>query len=435
MKNKLTLFLSIGSLLFISMLYSQKLNVNNEKRILVLIRNINTEKEAANIFNKLEQFGTSALPYIIEGMKEKKVYVQKYSIITLGSILQRRCRGKVKLGKMSFKKFDFLTPEEKTYFNQAFEILLFLSNSQRKEIRRLVACYLGLFGDQRAVPVLEKLLKDPDNWVRYESYQSLWLMGYKKYDFIKVMTGKECKTLEDFITILSKDTSPFGIYRIAERQIIRKFNKKSIPVLIKIAKGNKEPARQRAIALLGQLQAEEAIPIFENYLKEETRNETMYKVQLSCIGALIEMDTEESINTLLEYGLRNKNPKIRYYTAEKLLEANKIEKRYPTLEKIVKERKGEIKELLKELGKKGSNDIKYKVAILLIREKEKEGIDILIGLLRDREYFGMAKGWLEDITGQKFGGIPPVVSKKMLEEYIGKWERWWKENRETFKFP
>ena len=79
--------------------------------------------------------------------------------------------------------------------------------------------------------------------------------------------------------------------------------------------------------------------------------------------------------------------------------------------------------------------MKFQVSRLLIENKEKEGIQILIGLLRDRKYFGEAKSWLEDITGQRFGEIPRIVSKKMLEEYIKKWEVWWEQNKDTFQFP
>jgi hypothetical protein len=46
-----------------------------------------------------------------------------------------------------------------------------------------------------------------------------------------------------------------------------------------------------------------------------------------------------------------------------------------------------------------------------------------------------AESWLEGTTGQKFGGIPPVVSKKTLEEYTKKWESWWEKNKDTFQFP
>jgi len=40
------------------------------------------------------------------------------------------------------------------------------------------------------------------------------------------------------------------------------------------------------------------------------------------------------------------------------------------------------------------------------------------------------------VTGKEFEWIPRgIISKKAFEEYINKWERWWEENRDTFKFP
>jgi len=71
----------------------------------------------------------------------------------------------------------------------------------------------------------------------------------------------------------------------------------------------------------------------------------------------------------------------------------------------------------------------------LIKNREKSGIPILIDLLSNPKYFQSAKIDLENITRQRFGDLPPIISKKMLEEYIKKWKTWWEENKDTFKFP
>ena len=308
------------------------------------------------------------------------------------------------------------------------------SQSQDAGIRKEAMYLLGTcFRGKEVVEILKKGLKDPSTRVRWVCVFCLHLLGHKEYSYFKAITGKEPKTPEEYAEYLKK-RDEWGLYREASYEI-KKFGKKAIPVLINLAKSNQEPGRCTAIDILGEMKAEEAIPLFINYLKEETKDETMYNVQIYCAGSLIEMDTEKSINTLFEYGLKHKNPEVRYYTAERLLEANKIEKRYPTLERIVKERKEEIKKVLKELGEKGDSEMKFKVAILLVRNKEKEGIPFLIELLRDNRYYGLAKSWLESITKQKFGEIPPVASKKLVDKYVEKWKKWWKENRDSFKFP
>ena len=444
MQEKITQMLSLFLLLILgcgnyTYSFEKRIDINNKSQILKMIKETKTDRESSEIFYKLMHFGMPALPFIIEGMKSDNPYNRYHSVNAFAFVFQRKVTeplpsGFTRFGEKSFKEFDFLTEEEKNLFEEGFNLLLKLVDDPYVEVRKAVGCYLGLFGDKRAVPVLEKLLKDPDPWIRFETYQSLWLMGYKEYDFIKIMTGKDSKKLEHLLDILSHDITPFGTYRMVARKIIREFGEKAIPVLINLAKTNQEPGRTRTIEILGEMKAEEAIPIFEEYLKEETRDETILSVQLSCISSLIKIDTEKSTNVLFEYGLKNKSPDIRYYTAERLLEANRIEYRYPTVDRIVKENKEEIKKILKELAEKGDSDIKLKVALLLIRVKEKEGIPILIELLKDRKYFGMAKDWLESTTKQRFGDIPPVVSKKKLEQYIEKWKSWWENNKDTFKF-
>jgi len=400
------------------------------------------ERELGSIASEINfKFGIDVLPSILEGIKSKNLKIKWGSYITATEIIATKLRAKVggQLTNTPLEKLisNMVPKNILTTLKEIYKIAVKDAiQSPYAEIRANAIYLLGVFGGKEVVEILKKGLNDRSPRVRLLSVYSLHLLGYKEYSYFKAITGKEPKTPEEYAEYLKK-RDKWGLY-IKARQKIKKFGKKAIPVLVNLAKSNQEPGRCTAIDILGEMKAEEAIPIFVNYLREETReetrDETMYNVQIYCVGSLIEMDTEKSINTVFEYGLGNKNPRIRYYTAERLLEANKIEKRYPTLEKIVKEKKEEIKEVLKKLGEKGNNDMKFKVAILLVRNKEKEGIPLLIELLRDREYHGLAEDWLESITKQKFGRIPPVVSKKMLEEYIEKWERWWEENRDTFKF-
>ncbi|HOL67616.1 MAG TPA: HEAT repeat domain-containing protein, partial [bacterium] len=89
---------------------------------------------------------------------------------------------------------------------------------------------------------------------------------------------------------------------------------------------------------------------------------------------------------------------------------------------------------LREIQKEKDVDIRLKAALVLIEEKEKEGIGYLIDLLGTKAH-KEARTYLEKITQKNFGRIPPVVSKERLEEYIGRWKDWWEKNKGTFKFP
>ncbi|HRR96913.1 MAG TPA: hypothetical protein P5150_09335 [Candidatus Ratteibacteria bacterium] len=295
------------------------------------------------------------------------------------------------------------------------------------------------------VNILKQAVNDSDIHVRYTAVDCLHLLGYKEYSFFKAITGKEPKTPEEYIKFLRYTENYYEwVLCIKAQGELKKMGKKAIPALLETAQKNNEPARCMAIETLGEMKAEEAIPLFTGYLKEEAKDETTFTVQSYCISALLKIDTEESIKAIKEYGLSHKNPEIRYGTAVEIYglinpispeykERNLL--LYPLFEKKKDELRNEAKKVLLDIVEKADAGERFNIALLFVRSKEKEGIPILIGLLRDRKYFGSAKNWLESTTGQRFGKIPPVVSKKMLEEYIKKWEVWWEKNKDTFQFP
>jgi len=397
-----------------------------------------TEKEQMQAQMRIiNEFGFRALPYLLDGMNSKNEKIRYYSLITVSGTIYRRI---INHGKRAGKTDVFLLPlssEEKELLQKAFQITCRLVDDTSVRIRKSAINTLSVFGKQDVVPILEKLLTDSEPEVRYQAVLALRGLGHWQYNMIKVMTGKEPKTPEEFLEFLGE--FEWGLTIQAEEEL-KKFGKQSIPGLIKVASSDKEPARQIAIALLGEMKAEEAIPVFVNFLEKDTKGEEERYFQGYCISALFDIDTEKSIKTIEEYGLKHKNPKIRYYTASKIYElanpiVNEEKSKYPLFEKNKERLKVQAKEVLLELLKEPKLYSKLDIGLLLIRNKEKEGIQILIGLLRDRKYFGEAKSWLEDMTGQRFGEIPRIVSKKMLEEYIKKWEVWWEQNKDTFQFP
>ena len=79
--------------------------------------------------------------------------------------------------------------------------------------------------------------------------------------------------------------------------------------------------------------------------------------------------------------------------------------------------------------------MRLEAGIILVEQKEKTGIPVLIESLGNPTQAGNARIMLEGVTKQNFGRLPPVVSKKMIDDYVNKWNNWWEENKDTFKFP
>ena len=257
-------------------------------------------------------------------------------------------------------------------------------------------------------------MKDPDLSIRKFAVYQLSQLG-EKYDIFEVLTGKKPQTPEEYAIYLDNE----HLYSLAMKELL-KFGKKSIPALLKLAKENKEPARQRAITLLGKMKAEEAIPVFENYLKEETKSETVKNLQIKCIEALSAIGTEKTKDIIAKYGLNSKNWKVQLTSAKFLIKTER--------DKVMK--------TLKKLLKRENPELKLKIAKLLVKNKEKEGIDILIELLKNPRVSRSAAIYLEIATGKNFGKPPcGIITKKMLEEYVNKWKKWWEENKDSFKFP
>jgi HEAT repeat protein len=386
------------------------IKTNNKEEILRLINEFQDEEKAGQSLDEIRKLGTSALPHLVEGLKNKNSAVRKNSIIAVSVIFQRRSPTGFRLGEINFKDFEFLTSEEKNLFEEAFKVLLTMADDLIVEIRRTVACHLGLFGDERAVSVLEKSLKDPDDWVKFEAYLSLGKMN-RNYNYFTVMTGKTPERLEDFLEFLG-DTTSFGIYTVAQREIVKKFGKEAVPALLKVASSDKEPDRQRAIKLLGELKAEEAVQALgEHFKKNPIDTTTLY--------ALTRIGTPEAIDILVQYGLKHKDAKIIINTSRALLP----------------EHRNTVIPFLKELAKHKDGKVRLEAGIILVEQKEKAGIPVLIELLRNPTQAGNARIMLEGVTKQNFGRLPPVISKKMVDDYVNKWKNWWDKNKDTSKFP
>ncbi|HRV05184.1 MAG TPA: hypothetical protein P5025_09140 [Candidatus Ratteibacteria bacterium] len=414
MKKKIPIFFVVITLIFIGHSVEGGNEEKTKTEILQLIEQMNLPQGSENAeFRIGYSYGLQPLPYLIDLLKSENFQVKSRAYSAMSRIIRNNFR---KNEPVPWKEIDLTLFEEK--YQKILEEAMNIATKDaithpETNVRIESIRFIAMMGTPQGISVLEKCLEDKVLLVRKWAVYYLSHFG-KNYSYFKVLAGEEPKTPEEYGKYL------YNPYLWVESiRKLREFGKEALPVLISCSNSEEKEVRLRAMMLLAEMKAEEAIPIFTRYLKEETKDETMFAIQTYCISGLYNIGTEEAIKQLKEYGLKHKNPDIRYYTAKTLIKTNKEE----------------VMPVLKDLVEQGNSSMKYDIALFLIENKEKEGIEILIGLLKDKKYLREAESWLEGMTGQKFGGIPPVVSKKMLEEYTKKWESWWEKNKDTFQFP
>ncbi|MFA5645711.1 MAG: HEAT repeat domain-containing protein [Candidatus Ratteibacteria bacterium] len=379
-----------------------------------------TEKEKYDIKREIEKFELKALPFILQVLKEANDEERQYYYLSMiTEIIGRKKRAfeisrtnltpeEIERNKIDITEFP-LSQEDKENIDKAFLIVSDFGLHHNPKIRVAAMDALGCFGTQKAVFLLERALNDEDATVRYVACIRLSLLGHCHYNRFKVMTGKEPKTPEEYAEFLS-DTK-WGLWIQAEQEL-KKFGKQAIPVLLEVASSDKEPGRQRAIKLLGEMKAEEAVPVLGEKFKREP-NDT------SSLYALAHIGTPEAIDILVQYGLKHEDANVKMNTAKALLP----------------EHRNTAIPFLKELAKHKERKVRLEAGRILVEKKEKAGISVLIELLGNPIHAGNARIMLEEVTKQNFGRLPPVVSKKMVDDYVNKWNNWWEENKDTFKFP
>jgi len=196
---------------------------------------------------------------------------------------------------------------------------------------------------------------------------------------------------------------------------------------LRLAKTTRGEMGDSAIAYLGRNKITEAIPIFQDYLKQETETETTIHIQKRCLYALKEIGTDKSIELILKYGLKNKDKETKIKATELLINTPAEKEAIETIKEMIKDSKLERK-IAEKLVYTGN---------WLRNNNKKEAIEIWIELLKIPKASKLAREYLEESTGQDFGGPPNrmVITKQMLEQYVKKWQDWWEKNKDTFEFP
>lgn len=384
------------------------------------------EKTKTEILNWIKQLPTNpenagfhlgyrieAVPYILEALKSENPKVKYGCYEALYLIIWRNFRKGKEERPLKELSLDSFPENLKKDLKEAIQIASkdAIENPD-PAVRSNAIEFLSLFGTMEIKSVLRKCFEDPDLSVRATAFYRLSAFG-ENYNIFKVLIGKEPETPEEYVQYLGDKE-----LRVPAIMKLKEFGKEAIPALMKVASKDKEPDREQAIMLLLNMQVKEAIPLLGKYLREETSSETIREIQLSAVHVLGNIETPEAIEIVEKYGLTHKDVWIRMESARVLIEKRK-DVALPVLIQLLNEQNPEIK---------------LQVARILIENKEKSGIPALIELLKDKYYHSRAKIFLEDITKQEFGNIPPVVTKKMLDQYIQKWQDWWEKNKDTFEF-
>ena len=356
-----------------------------------------------------EKFGMEAVPFLLEGMKDKNERVRSHSLGTTAVIIGEYRKRQNISNEIDMTQFLFPGNERSVMLeisNAAFNA----TEDSSSEVRQAAIYLLYILRAQKAIPVFEKGIKDSDKGVRFFASIGLEGMGLLQRDnMLEILVQKKLESPEDYIQFLSADK--YGMDILAERKL-KHFGKQAIPALLEVASSAKEPGRQRAIKLLGEMKAEESVPVLGEKFKREP-NDT------SSLYALAHIGTPEAIDILVQYGLKHKDANVKMNTAKALLP----------------EHRNTAIPFLKELAKHKDGKVRLETGRILVEQKEQAGISVLIELLGNPIHAGNARIMLEEVTKQNFGRLPPVVSKKMVDDYVNKWKNWWEENKDTFKFP
>jgi len=365
----------------------------------------NTQMKA--VYDIQQKIGLKALSSLLKGVIDNDKEVRLYSVIALQDLIGKRIIREIKKATTPIP----LSLEEAKVFNNAFAIIINATQDSYHEVRKQALWTLALFDNSQAIPTIQKAFHDNDREVREFACLAMRALD-KNIDpitVIKAITQEEPKVASDYIKYLKHEST---MVLESAKVVLRRFGKQAIPALLKVASSDKEPGRQRAIKLLGEMKAEEAVPVLGEKFKREP-NDT------SSLYALAHIGTPEAIDILVQYGLKHEDANVKMNTAKALLP----------------EHRNTAIPFLKELAKHKERKVRLEAGRILVEKKEKAGISVLIELLGNPIHAGNARIMLEEVTKQNFGRLPPVVSKKMVDDYVNKWNNWWEENKDTFKFP
>lgn len=123
-------------------------------------------------------------PILIENLLSDQDGVAEYTAFILGWIGDKRCIQPLRemLKTTPSKKEHAMRALGFMQAKEAFDDLVSLLSDSNNRVRQTAAYSLGLMGDDRAVPLLQKAKDDPDELVRFFANESIERIdNYKKF--------------------------------------------------------------------------------------------------------------------------------------------------------------------------------------------------------------------------------------------------------------
>ncbi len=193
----------------------------------------------------------------------------------------------------------------------------------------------------------------------------------------KVLTAESRQELKQQIKKFSSRKGEVA-YRTGF-EIAKKFGSLAGPELIEATKDKDPQVRRNAARTLAYIRYKKAIPTLTKLLKDKDQ-----KVRVSTIIALTVIAKEKAIPAFKEISLTEENVEALFFLGTNLA----------------------------SLG-------------------DKDGVPILLKVMnKDLFYGGYAAQVLRKVTGEDFGYLGKQETRKEARK---KWNRWWKENKDTFK--
>lgn len=151
-------------------------NFEEEKVIKALIRAFkDVEDVRFYVARDLRKFGGSAVPFLIDTLKDPDEDMRRDAAWMLGNIGDERA-----IPPLTEALKD---PDEEVRFHVAINLgkfekpavpyLLDALEDPDEHVRRYAAWILGVIGDERAIPALENALEDPSGYVQKGAEQAL----------------------------------------------------------------------------------------------------------------------------------------------------------------------------------------------------------------------------------------------------------------------
>lgn len=220
----------------------------------------------------------------------------------------------------------------------------------------------------------------------------------------------------------------------------------TVPNLIRALRHDNSLIQINAAMVLGRMKEQTAIPALEASLADESQS-----VRIAAADALLNMGNKTGL-TVLTDALKSEDKDIAVIAASTLC-TKSIPAGFQTLKSLVSADQAHIRRLalLNMDGCAGYADEKKGIFLKATRDENKEVrltaleslsrapdqsvVDVLIKTLRDGDEVirYAADKWLKQITQRSFNFRHTDPPEKR-EEAIGKWESWWRNNRDGFEF-